>query len=476
MAAKPTTDQLEAIIQQQAEQIEQLEAEVQRLKQLLKAKADAKAAKPPTFPENYSLDRNPRTRPKKPKRQSPGRTPQSAKRELAVDEVTIYAPGVSPEACIRHRSQFAWRILDGKAVYVCYHIYDVPASRQLPLPPGLRTSRSEFGIEIILIVAFLHYWIGVSLDNVLQILAFFTGLPLSKSQADSLLTQLATDWDEQYDTIAELIALQLIVYIDETGWRVGSRACYTWVFSTTMHVLFRCGVSRQQSEATTVLGESFSGIGVTDDYGAYKHLFSQHQLCWAHLLRKAIKLALQHPDELAYATFLDQLCAIYDDARQLRSAELLNTTAPEARQEKVAELRGRVEALCPRHAEPILPDETPDPQATFIRLQRELVTNLECLFVFVEHPEVEPTNNRSERHLRREAEIRKGARTSKSQAGAQRRSVIMTVLASLQLRISTFTLSAVLTEVNRWLTTGTSLFQHELHDLQPHPPPLEPVG
>lgn len=475
MAAKPNTDQLEAIIQQQADQIAQLEAEVQRLKHLLAAKADAKAAKPPTFPENYSLDRNTRTRRKK-KRKSPGRTPHSAKRELAAHEVAIYAPGVSPAACVRHRSQLAWRILDGKAVYVCYHIYDVPDSRQLPVPPGLRTSRSEFGIEIILIVAFLHYWIGVSLDNVLQILAFFTGLPLSKSQADSLLTQLATDWDEQYDTIAELLALQLIVYIDETGWRVGHRACYTWVFSTTMYVLFRCGVSRQQREATTILGESFSGIGVTDDYGAYKHLFSQHQLCWAHLIRKAIKLALQHPDEPAYATFLDQLCGIYDDARRLRNAELLHPAAPEARQEQVAALQGRIQALCPRHAEPICQDTPPDPEATFIRLQRELVTNLACLFVFVEHPAVEPTNNRSERHLRREAEIRKGARTSKSKAGAQRRSVIMTVLASLQLRISTFTLSAVLAEVKRWLTTGMSLFQHELYDLQPHPPPLAPVG
>lgn len=82
------------------------------------------------------------------------------------------------------------------------------------MPPGLRTRRSEFGIEIILIVAFLHSWLGVALDNVRQILAFFTGLPLSKSQADSLLPPLATDWDEQHDTLAELLALQLIIYID----------------------------------------------------------------------------------------------------------------------------------------------------------------------------------------------------------------------------------------------------------------------
>ena len=50
-------------------------------------------------------------------------------------------------------------------------------------------------------------------------------------------------------------------------------------------VLFRCGVGRGKAEAQKIIGEKFRGIGVTDDYGAYKYLFNQHQLCWAHLLK-----------------------------------------------------------------------------------------------------------------------------------------------------------------------------------------------
>jgi transposase len=122
-------------------------------------------------------------------------------------------------------------------------------------------------------VAFLHYWIGISLDHVCDVLRFFTGLDLPKSQADSLLSQLSSDWSDQYDTIAALLALQLVLYIDETGWKVGQRACYTWAFSTAMHVLFRCGVGRGKAEAQAVLGAKFNGIGVSDNYGAYKSLF-----------------------------------------------------------------------------------------------------------------------------------------------------------------------------------------------------------
>ena len=108
---------------------------------------------------------------------------------------------------------------------------------------------------------------------------------------------------------------------------------------------------------------------------------------------------------------------------------------------------------------------------TLILLQRELADNVHCLFVFVEHPEVEPTNNRSERNARREAEIRKGARTSKTASGAKRRSIIVTVLASLQTRIAKFTLANMRAEVGRWMDTGKSLFELELEAIQAKRPP-----
>ena len=458
-------------IGQQAERIKRLEAEIDGLKKLLAGKAEAKSAKKPKFTENYSLDKNKRK--KKRRKKSTGRRSNDAKRDLIEHQYDIFWADADRQRCVFHREQFAWRLLDGRAVYIAYNIYDLPDSKELPLPTGLRNSRSEYGIEIILTLAFLHYWIGVSLDNACEIMRFFSGLELSKSQADSLLSQLAADWDEQYDTIAELIALSMIVYIDETGWKVGKRSCYTWAFSTAMHVLFRCGVGRGKAEAEKVLGQFFAGIGVTDDYAAYKSLFNKHQLCWAHLIRKTIKLALMHPDNKEYATFLDELCDTYQRAvRYSRDGRLRAGRAM-----KVRELEEAIRLLCTRYGEIIEKNVTPEHEATFIRLQNELIDNLDRLFVFVEHPEVEPTNNRSERNVRREAEIRKGGRTSKTPAGARRRGVIMTVLASLQTRFAKFTLESLLSEVERWLAEGRSIFDSELADLQEAnpPPPGEPV-
>jgi len=266
-----------------------------------------------------------------------------------------------------------------------------------------------------------------------------------------------------------LLAVEMVIYVDETGWKVGAQSCYTWAFSSLMYVLFRCGVGRGKAEAQAILGDRFGGIGVSDDYGAYKSLFEQHQLCWAHLLRKAIKLRLENPNVVEYQVFLAQLCEIYQQAVRLQKDRRLSV----GRTQKVEQLQAKIIELCTRAGEKVEPEQMPTHEVTFVRLQNELVNGLDALFVFVAHPEVEPTNNRSERNVRREAEIRKGGRTSKSEAGADRRSILMTVLATLNTRFEKFTLAHLLKEVQGWIEQGCSIFQLELAAMtQANPPPV----
>ena len=90
----------------------------------------------------------------------------------------------------------------------------------------------------------------------------------------------------------------------------------------------------------------------------------------------------------------------------------------------------------------------------------------EELFTFVLVPEVEPTNNSSERRLRNPAQERKAGRTSKTAAGAHRRSVLVSVLESLRANLEQFTLASVLEEVGRWMREGISLFARQWQAIQ----------
>ena len=454
--------QRDAQIKEQAVRIKELEKEIEELKKLLVEKARSKEAKPPKEATNYSVDRHERKQRKKRRRKkSTGRKPKKLKRDLATQTVDLYWHGAVRKKCVLHREQFVWRLIDGNAEYVHYRIFDEPDSNDLPPIDGVRNGKCEYGLEILITLAYLVYWTGVSIDKACGILTFFTGLELSKSQADSLLSQLAADWQIEYDAIAELVAAATILYIDETGWKVGRRSCYTWIFSTLSVVLFKCGVGRGKAVLTDVLGEHFDGIGVTDDYSAYQSQFSEHQLCWAHFLRKAIALSLRNPDNQQYKRFVKSLFAIYYDAVRFSRDRRLSA----GRQAKVEKLQSRIRMICRRYSE-ALDDAAPSDDAKFVRLQNELVDHIENLFVFVLHPEVEATNNRSERQARSEAMARKATRTSKTESGAKRRGIIISVLASLSKRLEHFTLGSVLSEINRWFETGRSIFREELAAIQ----------
>ena len=454
--------QRDALIEEQAARLQELEREVADLKKLLVEKAQSKEAKPPKFASNYSVDRHERKRRKKRRKKSTGRRPKEAKPEAATLHYDLYWQGADRKTCVLRREQFVWRLIDGKAQYVHYRLFDKPNSTDLPPVDGVRNGKCEYGIEILVTLAYLVYWTGVSIDKACGILAFFTGLELSKSQADSLLFQLAADWRAEYDAIAELVAAAAILYIDETGWKIGKRSCYTWIFSTLSHVLLRCGVGRGKAVLTDVLGTQFGGIGVTDNYSAYQSQFAEHQLCWAHFLRKAISLSLRNPGNRQYARFLKSLFAVYYSAVRASRDGRLSSGRPAI----VKKLQSRIRMICRRYDE-VLSDTASADDGKFVLLQNELVDNTEKLFVFVVHPEVEPTNNRSERQARPEALARKAARTSKTERGAKRRSVIVSVLASMSKRLERFTLGNVLTEIKRWLETGLSVFQEDLAKLHP---------
>jgi hypothetical protein len=395
-----------------------------------------------------------------------GRKPHHEKPLRADRVMTIYPPDVSPQSCTICYEKFVWRLIGTKAQYIHYKIYTHPDSNTVPTVPGVRNRRCEYGLEFLIMLAHHVYWLGLSLDKACELINFYTGVTLPKSQADKLLYQLSHDWSLEYSELAEMITRASIIYIDETGWKIGKKSCYTWVFGTIAAIYYCCGVGRGQDVLQEVLGDHFFGTGVTDDYAVYDYFFDHHQLCWAHFLRKAAELMLRNPMNSSYRQFYVRLLSLYRQAKRYQHDQRLSV----GRAAKVQELQRKVLALCQRYSEEIVTESkakkngddpsqiTSESEAKMIRLQKELVEKLECLFVFVEHPEVESTNNRSERNLRHEAIARKNSKISKSKNGAERRGIIMSVLGTIKQRLNDFSLKNILKLVKKSYQKGVSLF------------------
>ncbi len=462
---------LEAECARQRQVIQRLQAAVERLTERLaqyEPEVRREGGPPGTAPEKpasgYSLGaEEKRRRRHRRRKKSPGRRPTELKFAGAERFQAVYPRGVRRDLCRLVRERAVWRLEGGRAVRVGYRVFAGPGGEEPPIP-GV-TPRCEYGLEVLVVLAFLVYVIGVSLDKACAVLAFFCGLPLAKSQADALLRQLARHWEGEFDLLCELIARAAVVYLDETGWQVGSDGCALWAFASEAQRVFLFGCHKDDDTLDRMLPpDVFGGIGVSDDAAVYRGRFARAQKCWAHLLRKAIRLALLYPRRRSYQRFLDGLLALYRDAQ--RAAED-GRLGPAGRDVRVTDLENRLFDLCrPYHREPA-PGARP-PERDFSNLVHELLRLLleGELFTFVLHPEVEPTNNRTERLLRGPALDRKAGRTNRTAAGAHRRSVIVSVLESLRANLEQFTLASVLEEVGRWMQEGVSLFGRQWQALQ----------
>jgi len=439
-------------IEEQARRIEELERRhpTQRLDAAYSMKAEEK--------RQADAGQGGKSKRGKNKSSRRGRISTATKLAMAARHEDVFPNECSKADCRLRYSRPVWRIIDGRAVLVAYHIYAGPDGR-VPQIPGV-PKRGEFGSEILIALAYQHHVAGLPLDTVLGEFSFYWELTLRKSQADAMLNRLAKEWLPEFDALCQLLAVSAVVYADETSWSFHS----VWAFLSEKArvTVFGC---HKNGETLDVLlkKEEFQGILVSDDAAVYQG-FRRAQKCWAHLIRKAIRLTLLQPDRLRYRRFLDALLDIYRRGKAIAADKRLSEAGRRARVENL------VDAVCDctgdRFADGSPPSD--DAERDFYNLTHEIVRLLgeEELFTYAIYPEADGTNNESERSLRQAAQDRRTGQTSKTAHGARRRTVITSVLDSLRVYLPKLTLQTVQTELHRWRQDGISCFRRTVDSLK----------
>jgi hypothetical protein len=450
---------------------QQLQAAKQRIDALEK-----KHGVPPTtkLDQAFSMraeEQRQRAGAKKPKAKRKGRRGRFRsldKAALAERRERVFPKGVPPQECRLSHVRPVWRLEKGRAVLVAYEIYRGPNSQYGRIPGVL--GRSEFGLEIVTQIAYLVYTMGLSFDKACMLLEFFQNLKLKKAQANVLMYRLARHWEHEFEVLCTLLANSLVVHADETGWSVNS----LWAFVSEQARVLLFGVHKDAETLRIILDPtSFAGILFSDDASVYEN-FTAAQKCWAHLLRKAIKLTLQDPDRADYRTFTDGLLRIYRTARRIQRDQRFGD---EGRAHKATLLDDEILTLC---SEISIDDRLAGQglEHDFGLLVAEVLRLMlkQELFTFVTAPPVrqpngtvqvvDGTNNEAERTLRPAAQARDTGRTDKTGNGTRRRTIITSVLESLRLYLPTYTLASVVEELVRWEAAGRSCFAKLLHKLK----------
>lgn len=466
-------DRLVELIAVLQRQLTQAKLRIEELERKLGGSPTAKVDEPFSMrAEEQRQKRRFGAKPKRSRKKRRGRIKTADKLAQAERTERVFPRDVPPEACRLSHTRPVWRLENGRAVLVAYEVYRGPKNQYGQIPGVL--GRSEFGLEIVLAIAYQVYFVGLSFDKVCLLLNFFQNLRLRKSQIDALLYQLSRTWEGEFDLLCSLLANSLVVHADETSWSINS----VWAFlSEKVRVSF-FGVHKDAATLKHILNpETFAGIVISDDAAVYAN-FSQSQKCWAHLLRKAIKLTLLEPANLQYRQFTDRLLEIYRSACRVQSDGRLGDTG---RAKRVGQLDDEIVDLClPTWAAELPKSE--GPADDYRLLVNELMRLMlgQQLFTFVTAPAVtapngvtQPvsgTNNEAERFLREPARARDTGRTNKTLRGARRRTVNVSVLESLRQHLAPFTLSTLIAEVRRWYETGESCFARLLKKCKLSPP------
>jgi transposase len=396
----------------------------------------------------------------KKKKDRQGRFKSADKIAQAERTEAVYPEGLDKGQCRLSHVRPVWRLENRRAVLIAYEIYRGPKNEYGKIPGVL--GRSEFGMEIATELAYLIYMMGLSFAKACGVLGFFQNLQLSKAQADTLLRQLSRHWEGEFEALCALLANSLVVHADETSWSINS----VWALLSEKARVLLFGVPKDAATLEKVLDPAtFGGIVISDDYAVYAN-FTKSQKCWAHLLRKAIKLALQDQDNQTYRDFADRLLAIYRAACGAQRDQRLGDAG---RARKVSILEDELDALCTPNW---FPEQQPlEGLANDFRLLVNEIMRLALsgqLFTFVTaKPVTQPngatqpvagTNNEAERTLRNPAAARDTGRANKAVNGARRQTILTSILESLRLYLQTFTLASVVDELERWRQAGQSCF------------------
>ncbi len=282
---------------------------------------------------------------------------------------------------------------------------------------------AQIGLRVAVLSAFLHYLLGTTLAQIVDVFNFHLHFQVSAGGLVQLWQRLRDLLLAWYLALQEQALNAAVLHADETGWRVDGQTHWLWCFTTpqlTFYLIDRC---RGSPALKKFFKREFAGVLVTDFWGAYNAVVCAHkQKCLPHLLRDLKRTTHYHHPGGDWPAFAKRLKRLIRDALRLSKVRSKLSTKRFAR--RCARLKQRLRALL----------EQPWEQQHARRLVKRLRRHEADLFTFLEHPAVPSDNNHAERMLRPAVIVRKNSYANGSASGADTQAVLMSVFRTLKQR------------------------------------------
>jgi transposase len=335
----------------------------------------------------------------------------------------VPAPGLEP------RILFQYEFADAPVVltaHVSYPYMDRETDEVVYAPfPREVEAAGVLGPRLTSFVACLKGGIHASYTGVEKVLGFLD-VDICRATICKKINKVSAALGFAYEELLQAVSSQAHLNIDETGHKdhpfdkpADHKKHWIWVFAAPIFTVFRIFGSRSTDALREVLGPDCEAIIGSDLYNAYtcfmKEANVKVQLCWAHLIRD-IKFLSESGDPVTanYANRMLELCkSIFH--LQHRREEL----GERIFRRRMFKLKEQFLATGRRS------------QASGARnMAKRLKDYGEEYFLFLENPQIEPTNNLAEREVRHCVIDRRITQGTRGQAGQRWCERIWTVLAT----------------------------------------------
>lgn len=278
---------------------------------------------------------------------------------------------------------------------------------------------SQFGPNLVGLMAILMGVYHLSKRQVSRLLDDCFNISISAGSVVKQQSAVSAALKDAVEEAEQYVQKQAVRNIDETGWPQveGGKRGWLWVVVTPLVTVFRVALSRAGQVARELLGEDSHGIVGSDRCSAYTWISVElRQVCWAHLLRDFQKILerggqsalIGEPLRLLGEEILHLWGRVRDGTLPLSEFLIRLPAFQDAVHHWLTEGAG---CSHPKTAKTC-----------------RLILKLEpALWTFAFHPNVEPTNNGSERALRSAVIWRGISHGSQTEAGSHFVERILTV-------------------------------------------------
>ncbi len=281
-----------------------------------------------------------------------------------------------------------------------------------PHPPGV-LPKTLFGNQLIATAATMHYLHGVPLGRICEQVEVGLGALIKIFHRVARLFSIAPN------RLIEQYRQALVKHADETRWPNDGHQGYVWLFATIKISLFLFRETRSSSVPREVFGnDPLPGTLVVDRYPAYNKAPCLLQYCYAHLLRTVQDLEKEFPENQEVRNFVNILAALLASAMNLRSLPISDAQFYMRAKGVKSQIQKAVHAAAQHLA--------------IRRIQEIFHEKEQRLYRWADDRQIPADNNLAERDLRPSVIARKVSFGSQSKAGANTRSILMSVLHTLK--------------------------------------------